>query len=177
MEARSRSAILSSLNFMHRGGRAPEGTSLLHASPIPEKSSTFRIPVHQNPHARGRARIQVHTRHRSFARRTTLPLSNHNTLDTLESTVYVLYLHWSAGAWTRTSPFVEVDLHSESPPRGSHLAKDLASSVECDADEFPTQPPTTDEFPTDEFPTHWVADEFPTQPPTARTASAYAHRS
>ena len=28
------------------------------------------------PHARGRARIQVHTRHRSFARRTTLPLSN-----------------------------------------------------------------------------------------------------
>ena len=176
MEARSRSAILSSLNFMHRGGRAPEGTSLLHASPIPEKSSTFRIPVHQNPHARGRARIQVHTRHRSFARRTTLPLSNHNTLDTLESTLCSLspLERWSLDSYKsicRSGPAFR-----ESTSRFSSRQRSR-TSVECDADEFPTQPPTTDEFPTDEFPTHWVADEFPTQPPTARIASAYAHRS
>jgi hypothetical protein len=77
-------------------------------------------------------------------------ISTARTLDTLDSNL-VFYPHTiPTGVWTRTSPFVEVDLHSESPPRGSHLARSRTS----DASRL----------------SH-------TKPPTARTALAYAHRS
>ena len=171
-----RSAILS------RASRADGGPQKERLA-CNRKVEHIWIPVHQTSscHMRVVERASKYTHVTAALRDGPLYLSQTTIPSTRSRALYLLYLPWSAasGALTRTSPFVEVDLHSESPPRGSHLAKDLApvSSVTADADEFPTQPPTTDEFPTDEFPTHWVADEFPTQPPTARTASAYAHRS
>ena len=110
---------------MHRGGRAPkEHLSCMH---LQNESRHIWIPVHQNRlHARGVERASKYTHVTAALRDGPLYLSQTTIPSTRSRALYVLYLHWSAGAWTRTSPFVEVDLHSESPPRGSHLAIDLA---------------------------------------------------